>query len=715
MRKSWSTRAWVLVSGALLPVSNLLFFGTLNIYLGNIDEFEVGYLDIARLYLLPAILALLLLVIAGFLFRDRAWKRYTSFLLGVGILLWVQGTFLMWDYGVLDARGIDWEPLGRFAWLDIFVWLSVLVAFVVFGIRLARGVVLTSWVLIAVQAVSLVWLAHSLQDEILTKSFQQGNRPPEAIFRYSSSRNVLHIVLDSFQTDIFWELVQEENLKEDLEGFVLFWDNAGVSPYTSFSMPTVFSGRVYDGLTDEQAYYLSAMKNGFQNRLFNEGYTVNLVPQMSMRESPYTNYYDAQSVYEGSRSELVRRNAAVLLDIALFRQVPHLLRKRVYNENNWFVTAWTVDPSSSLSFRQKVFFRDYIENLNVGEEKPAYHFLHLWPPHPPYVTNEDGSYAGKVLPNTRENYKNESRSILMLFVELLEKLRQAGIYDETLIVLQGDHGGLTKPLIDGKSLDFMLTRLPALLAIKRRESRGPIEVSNAQTSLSDIARTVLEAEGLQSSFPGHSVFTLDPSHNRKRWYFDYKKGNGEDLVFARYSINGSIYESASYRDEGLVEQNIDRRMYVYGDVIQLGLTGNGNAFLGTGWGVQMDRYSWSTEHEATLEIPVDSPQADLVFSVSLEANVYPAVLPRQRIGVLANGEKVAQWVAESGGRLRFQAVIPRNLVRSRHLTITFEFPDAASPDSLGFGGDIRTLAIALHNFKLDLAERETAVAQDSKQ
>jgi hypothetical protein len=294
-----------------------------------------------------------------------------------------------------------------------------------------------------------------------------------------------------------------------------------------------------------------------------------------------------------------------------------------------------------------------------------------------------------------------------MFGDLLNRLRQLGIYDETLIILQGDHGSGIKPLIDEKSFDFMPPRLPALLAIKLRGKVGPTVLSKAQTSIADIGRSVLEAESFTSSFPGDDVFSIDPGLNRERWFIGYRQADRGNRELVRYTINGSIYEKTSYKEEGVLEPPIRLRKYQLGEAIKFGLTGNGEEFLGEGWATPMDTYSWSSAGRSTLSIPLNPPPGDLNFSVTLIPNVHPEALPRQRIGVFVNGEKVADWMADSKKGLHLSALIPKALAGSGHLEIVFELPDAASPEELGFGADARNLAIALFSFQLDLMETDS--------
>ena len=205
------------------------------------------------------------------------------------------------------------------------------------------------------------------------------------------------------------------------------------------------------------------MTGGFQNELFESGYTVNLIPQLSMLDSSYSNYYRIPSTYKGTVEDLNTQNAAQLLDVALFRSVPHFLRKAIYDDGNWFLLPTVRGDMQVRSFQEKVFFSDYAQGLKAGSATPAYHFMHLTPPHPPYVTLADGSYAGSVLPNTLENYLNESRAIIKLIVRYIEKLKSLGVYDNTMIILQGDHGSQIYPEVNGVPIKTCVSRMPAML------------------------------------------------------------------------------------------------------------------------------------------------------------------------------------------------------------------------------------------------------------
>lgn len=689
-----------LLPPSLLVSANLFVFGTFAVYRGNLEEFDVGFRSLLPLYGLFGLLLTTAFLLIGFMIPSRAVKGLACAIFCLGLLLWVQGSFLVGTYGVFDGRGIDWSQFGLLGWMDASLWVLVLAAGLSFSSHLIRITSHASWTLIVLQSVSMLVLSLTSEGGLWWKKHTLQHQVPTELLGYSSSKNIVHIILDSFQTDVFRELVAEQQLEDDLEGFVLFEDNMGVAPYTSFSIPAIFSGRIYDGKQHPGSYYRESVRKGFQNVLYDEGYRVNLVPLESMRESRYTNYYDLPRVYKGSLEDVVHLSAAHLMDVALFRQLPHWARQGIYNDNNWLITPLVAGHRSVSSFQKKAFFNDYAGNVFVGDSQPAYHFLHLIPPHPPYVTRADGSYAGRVLPNTRENYLNEARAILKLFLKLLNRLKELNLYDSSLIVLQGDHGSQIAPVIDGKTIKPCVPRLAALLTMKLPGRSGALTVSRAQTSLLDIPATIMKASGVDGRFPGRPVFEISPSEARSRTFVTYRTSSGEPEL-TKYLIAGSIFDPASCVAGEPVAVLRRRPQYEFGTDITFGLLGNADDFMGFGWSSPMSNGCWNNGHSSSLKIKLDVPDTDLLLKATLRPYIRTEV-PEQDIHVLANGTKIDLWSAGKQQVHQFRAVIPKALIHSPEMEIGFHLPNAVSPRSIGAGGDGRKLAILMRSLSLHL-------------
>jgi len=682
---------------ALLPAFNLAVFGPLTIYLANTDEFSVTTAGLLVINLLMALGVAMVLTLPGLLLNLPARRIYGSVLFVVGVLLWAQGSFFMHDYGVLDGRGIDWSAASIPGWLDFAFWAVALLLALVLAPRISRIAAFGSTAFILFQAALLGVGLSQIEHGPEAPGAGSADAFPDGIHAYSADRNIVHVVLDNFQTDVFAALVAEQGLEDDFDGFVLYRENTAVAPHTSLAIPAIFSGRIYDGSEPAANYYREAMEHGFHSTLFERGYTVNLIPSMTMRQGPYTNYLSLPKVSLASGGKRKIRDVAFLLDLSLFRQTPHWLRPWFYNQNNWRLLNRVSEPNNIKSFVQRQFFEQYIDTIHVDIDRPAYHFIHLWPPHPPFGTLPSGRWAGRVLDNTRENYTNEARPMTRLLANLVQKLKEIGVYDQSLIIFQSDHGGGFEP-------DFMPSRLLGMLAVKPAGSRGPMRYSDAPTSVTDVAATILEEVGISdTSIPGKSILGMESGHRIRHFvYF----GNDDDRSLHRVVIDGSPYDPDAYLETELITMASESNRYRYGDQVDVGLVGSGGRYLKTGWSAPDDRHVWSNDHSADLLLTVEPTETDLHLAVDLIPHVNGEALPSQRVEILVNGRKALTWVGEEQSKQRLEATLPAEWVDSSQLHIRFVLPDAASPAELGTGGDQRLLGIALIGFQLRQLDSE---------
>ena len=93
------TRTLTLPGLAIVLLANIFLFIPFAIYMGNTGEFASSIWSILRLFLIPALSTLVILIVTGWLCRGEFKYRYQAFLATVGLLVWLQGNILVWDYG----------------------------------------------------------------------------------------------------------------------------------------------------------------------------------------------------------------------------------------------------------------------------------------------------------------------------------------------------------------------------------------------------------------------------------------------------------------------------------------------------------------------------------------------------------------------------------------------------------------------------------------
>jgi len=181
---------------ALLFSLNIFLFGPAAVYEKNINEFHFGLLQLFELYVMPLIVVLALLIFLSFIIPKSKINIYISLLLALGVLFWLQGTFLPWNYGVFNGIQINWDQHRLHGWIDLIIWVSGLTLALVFSKKLFRACFVASMSLIFIQVVSLVVVSFSLGSGFWLKKYDIPMKYPESLTRYSNDLNIVHIVFD---------------------------------------------------------------------------------------------------------------------------------------------------------------------------------------------------------------------------------------------------------------------------------------------------------------------------------------------------------------------------------------------------------------------------------------------------------------------------------------------------------------------------------------
>ncbi len=133
------------------------------------------------------------------------------------------------------------------------------------------------------------------------------------------------------------------------------------------------------------------------------------------------------------------------------------------------------------------------EWLDEHKDRPFFFFVHFYDPHDPYEPPEPFASQWKDHP-----YEGEVAFADHCVGQVMEKLRQLGLYDSTLIVITGDHGemlGEHGELNHGFFIYEGALRVPLVVRVPRAQG-APRQV-DLPVSLIDIVPTVLSQVGAE--------------------------------------------------------------------------------------------------------------------------------------------------------------------------------------------------------------------------
>jgi len=570
-RPAAKTKILTSLAAALLVVVNLFVFGPATIYQGNTEELTLPLTSILKTLAGPALILLLLLGLIGHFLHGKPHALYVSILFALGFLLWIQGNFLVWDYGLLDGRAIDWAKDAWRGWADGAIWAGLLVLSVLFSRKVYR---IALWGSAAVTAVLLAsLLITSLQNPEIWEAKEKARRPlvpPEEIFEFSTRSNIIQLVLDGFESDIFSELLAEnpDRYPGSMPGFTFYREAMGAFPTTYMSVPAFLSGRIYKNDMPMRRFVHEINRGEtIFNELYDRGYETHLVEASRfIKGSRHSQQYQIAVPYGGTKRKNTMSHSAQMLDMSLFRHAPHLLKKHIYNHQTWLFLRLLSRKDRWLNleyFSHAAFLDDLISHASPKGNQPVYKYIHLMTSHFPIVVDRDCQYAGEI-PATRENILIQARCVFGQVLRFLGMLKSAGIYDSSLIIIQSDHGkgheiawrdasGSGKEPNPGRiGLSVIAGSALALLLVKPPQDMGLFRVSPAPVALTDIPATINSILSIEARFGGRSLFEVAPDEVRERrfYFYEWRHENWQSNYLPRvdeYVVSGSVFDRNSWR------------------------------------------------------------------------------------------------------------------------------------------------------------------------
>ena len=535
---------------ALLGPSQLLLFGPWTVHETNRTEFLVGFWELAPnlVWLIGPVVGVLATL--GIVMQARWFPRYVAGLCAVGVLLWAQGNLLLADYGLLDGGGLD---LASHAWRTPFeagLWVGVLVLAVAFAGVVTRVAPVACVALVTLQVTVLlvpVGRVATVGVPSTPTAETAWRLPPPEIYKLSSTRNLIHIVLDTFPSRMFVDILDADRpaFDRDWPGFTFFANHLGAHRTTLGSMPAMLSGVAFRNEMPFREYvarhpsvFHVLGKHGYRLRSLATRRHNYLNPSFSGADAAIR--YDIPTPYGGYR-DYVDVAAAQLLDLSLFRHAPHAVKPNIYRDRQWFfqqrIRDAAVPAATSRPFGHAAFLREFANRVTQDDDAPVYTLLHLITPHFPVETDADCAYAPKPAPTLEvEDFANQARCALLAVRTLLQRLRDLHLYDRSAIIVTSDHGfeldwiepedehplrGMRSPA--GATLPWIESYATPLLLVKPFAAQGPLQTSSAPTAITDVPATLLDLADLPDSLKrGTSVLQMDPTASRQRTYAHHK-------------------------------------------------------------------------------------------------------------------------------------------------------------------------------------------------
>ncbi len=324
-----------------------------------------------------------------------------------------------------------------------------------------------------------------------------------------TEQNVIVFVADMFLGHYIFDLLESiPELENKLDGFTYYPNTLAVSSITSTSMPAMFAGINYNinELNKDTEHTMSQKFdktfNLFKDKIKSKGYNLvsNDIIYSSIKPTDFDFYLPRwdkhwEKYYNKSYDESRDLYLDILWQNALFYSVPNMFKKHIYENGNWLVQQRKKGQNFMFSYLAFVNSLPKISKV-VDDSKGSFMFYHCEVTHFPWhVLDKDANVCKAT---AMENQK----WFIEQFINWINWMKEAGVYDNTKIVLISDHSyvmaleqvkkyGSKHKWNGGDKLDAVrFWQLSSLMLVKDFKSRGELKtdwrlMSNAD--MSDIA------------------------------------------------------------------------------------------------------------------------------------------------------------------------------------------------------------------------------------
>ncbi len=387
------------------------------------------------------------------------------------------------------------------------------------------------------------------------------NRTEIVGLQLSPERNIMIISFDQMQgSAVKGVLRRNPDLAAKLDGFTFFPDAASVYPNTSYSLSSVLIGRmpkgpeeIFDAVIPQQNILRAGLAKGYA-----PGWTFRQrVCDICLPRIP-----------AGFERAHVAEQAVQLYSLAV-QQAFGIGARTVAFLTQPFVRQPIGPTAAKASWKLDAdAFQASAQNARLTSDRPVIQYRHYFATHQPIVYDKDCRVKHEIDVQSNQSLagaEGEITCVLTRFGEFVDRLKELGVYDRTMLFLVSDHGYETninssdEPLARELLFPGSATRGPRnikpagaynpTLFFKDFGRRGPLQEVGTPASLIDVTATVCAAmDGCGFPLEGQSLRGPIPQDRVRRYwrYFGGDETRFEDGKDRFHKGMGEWWEQRSF-------------------------------------------------------------------------------------------------------------------------------------------------------------------------
>lgn len=532
--------------GAIFAAAfSFMFFvyAPLEMYITNKKEFWYDYSVISPYvykYGIYAFLAILACFIVSYILYDKLFRAELTAGFIAYVILYIQGNYLAAVMPPMNGTSADWtkytSQMKQSLILCIVVFLIVILALRFLKIKrfyklvTAVSILITCMLLVSVVSIFNKYDAKEKKADWVATSNNE--------LTMSKDKNFVILVLDATDADEFNSL-RASNPEWDttFKDFTFYPDTMSAYPFTEHSIPFILTGEWMENQEDYKSFETKAMKNSkLFDTLKNQGYRMGLYEQeLVFNDEDVFEFENVMNVSGTVSSE--KDFVYQYLNMAGYKYFPWQIKQHMTFSVGEFAKLRKLSNGlQAVTDSNTVFYNALDSGIDASSSQPCFRFIHVEGSHVPYRYNKDM----QLIPEEEGSYQSNVEASMTIAGKYLDKLKEAGVYDNTAILIMADHGyndfeteGRQNPLLLYKGIG--------------ETGDSTLKINNAPIShddLQDAYQNILAGKG------ANDIFKYKDGDVRKRRFLFY--AYLEDKHMVEYFTEGLAKDTSALKESGKV-------------------------------------------------------------------------------------------------------------------------------------------------------------------
>lgn len=680
---------------SLFAIVTYAIFVPSSLFLQNIDEFKLNYISVVPTILVISCVLWMIISLIPLPFKNTGFISYwIGMIFSVILCMYIQGNFLNPNFSQLDGGEINWSQYQSETIISTIVWLvciCVVLIFMHMKKRKAETVIkYVSYFISAVQVVTLLTLLLTTRkSDAVNYGFSKDDQ-----FNLATQDNIIMLVVDSLDATTMHEYINTyPDIDTELSGFTFFDNAVSGGASTALAMPVMLTGVEYDPTwMDWNDYINDVWENAnLYKELKNYGYDIQFFSDIDSFHG-----ITPDKVNNLVNIENYRIKNPLSFSKSWYQLVNFFVMPQVLKERFWLTTETITEnidvPPHIYRLDDFEFYDELSQNEMQTTYSKAFRLYHLRGAHPSFYMTEDLEYKRDGTVTELE----QVRGVFKIINEFLDEMKALGIYNDSTIIILGDHGQHEK---------YNLEANPAIL-IKEANTNNSFAVNSNPVHFRNLVATIADVFLENYSSYGPSLWDIKTESDVERMHTVY------ELVQIRFHADSEIVPKPHARyiiGENAANTN-EYKLYepaAY-NRFQYNLSDNDIINFQT-----ENKYTKELNYRIYKENGVGIASNELILNIELEdykggdvnfhftyADVYNN---RQQMRVYSKESRLNDIVCTTENIGTEQTInIPEESIRDSTISLRFVFPNAVTPHQLDNSDpDYRVLSVAFDSISLN--------------